>query len=118
MLLILYLLGIIRMDITTSTPSQESIVEKAIKNGDSLHICHTSAKTPLRDHVHVAVTQYLSELDDQLPTSLYQTVIQEVERPLLEVVLAKTQGNQSKSAKILGLNRGTLRKKLELYGLM
>jgi Fis family transcriptional regulator len=41
----------------------------------------------------------------------------EVEVPLLKATLAHTNGNQSRAAEILGINRGTLRKKLKLYGL-
>ena len=45
-------------------------------------------------------------------------VLQEVERPLLEVVMQKTNGNQSRAAEVLGINRNTLRKKLRLYQLI
>ena len=45
-------------------------------------------------------------------------VLQEVERPLLEVVMQKTNGNQSRAAEVLGINRNTLRKKLKLYQLI
>jgi Fis family transcriptional regulator len=43
--------------------------------------------------------------------------LQEVETPLLETVMAYVRGNQSKAAELLGINRGTLRKKLKMYGL-
>ena len=45
-------------------------------------------------------------------------VLREVERPLLEVVMQKTNGNQSRAAEVLGINRNTLRKKLKLYQLI
>ena len=76
------------------------------------------ARRPLRYHVQQAVEQYFVELEGESTTNLYQTILQEVEKPLLEVVLKQTQGNQSKTALILGLNRGTLRKKMEQYNLM
>ena len=50
-------------------------------------------------------------------TDLYQLVIGEVEKPLFKAVLRYTNGNQSEAAEILGINRGTLRKKLKQYGL-
>ncbi|WP_051086866.1 helix-turn-helix domain-containing protein [Psychrobacter lutiphocae] len=78
----------------------------------------TTSHTPLHQHVQLAVEQYFAELEGELPINLYQTILQEVEKPLLEVVLAQSEGNQSKAATILGLNRGTLRKKMQLYGLM
>lgn len=75
-------------------------------------------RQPLRQHVQFAVEQYFAELEGEMPTYLYDTFLQELEMPLLTVVLEQTQGNQSKAAKILGLNRGTLRKKMQQYGLM
>ena len=45
-------------------------------------------------------------------------VLREVERPLLEVVMQQTNGNQSRAAEVLGINRNTLRKKLKLYELI
>lgn len=78
----------------------------------------SEGRMPLRFHVQQAVEQYFVELEGETATNLYQTILQEVEKPLLEVVLEQTQGNQSKTAQILGLNRGTLRKKMQQYGLM
>lgn len=78
----------------------------------------SEGRMPLRFHVQQAVEQYFIELEGETATNLYQTILQEVEKPLLEVVLEQTQGNQSKTALILGLNRGTLRKKMQQYGLM
>ncbi|WP_296403732.1 DNA-binding transcriptional regulator Fis [Psychrobacter sp.] len=75
-------------------------------------------RMPLRYHVQQAVEQYFIELEGETTTNLYHTILQEIEKPLLQVVLDQTQGNQSKTALILGLNRGTLRKKMEQYGLM
>ncbi len=51
-------------------------------------------------------------------SELYQMVLAEMEIPLLEKVLEYTRGNQTKAAELLGLNRGTLRKKLKQYGLL
>jgi Fis family transcriptional regulator len=68
--------------------------------------------------VHGAVEEYLELVGDQPVTNLYDLVLAEVEAPLLECVLQHTGNNQSRTAKILGLNRGTLRKKLLRYRLM
>lgn len=73
---------------------------------------------PLRVHVERVVRQYFAMLDDEMPTDLYALILKEIEQPLLSVVLEKSRGNQTKCAQILGLNRGTLRKKLKTYGLM
>ena len=60
---------------------------------------------------------YFHNLGGQAPSNLYDLVQREVEPPLLEIVMQFTRGNQTKAAAILGLNRGTLRKKLRQYGL-
>ncbi len=76
-------------------------------------------KSPsLSDAVKQAVENYMREMGDQSITELYEMVLSEVEAPLLEAVLANTGDNQSRSAKMLGLNRGTLRKKLKKYGML
>ena len=65
-----------------------------------------------------SVRQYLDELDGQLSTDVYQMVLAEVEAPLLEEIMQYTRNNQTRASKMLGLNRGTLRKKLKQYGLL
>jgi len=56
-------------------------------------------------------------LDGFKACDLYLMVMNQVEAPMLEVVLTHTQGNQSQAAELLGINRGTLRKKLKQYHL-
>ena len=73
--------------------------------------------TPLRDHVAETLRIYFHNLGGQAPSNLYDLVLREVESPLLQSVMNFTRGNQTKAAIILGLNRGTLRKKLRQYGL-
>lgn len=75
-------------------------------------------KKPLGSAVQTALTCYFSDLNGHAPDDLYDMVIREVERPLFEAVMNHVRGNQSKAAKILGINRSTLRKKLEHYKLM
>jgi len=70
---------------------------------------------PLSVHVKAMLENYFRDLDGHAPAGLYQMVLQEVEQPLLQTVLNYTRGNQSKAAAMLGLNRGTLRKKLRQY---
>ena len=72
----------------------------------------------LRQCVENALQQYFLHLDGQPANDLYQLVLSEVEAPLLEAVLNYTRNNQSKTAQMLGLNRGTLRKKLKQYDLL
>ena len=73
--------------------------------------------TPLREHVAETLRIYFHNLGGQAPSNLYDLVLREVEPPLLDIVMKFTRGNQTRAAIILGINRGTLRKKLRQYGL-
>ncbi|UTF61510.1 DNA-binding transcriptional regulator Fis [Gilvimarinus sp. DA14] len=72
----------------------------------------------LRGSVEQAMENYFQHLDGQSVSNVYEMVLAEVEAPLLEVVLKYTRHNQTRAAQVLGLNRGTLRKKLKQYGLL
>ncbi|MDO3382886.1 DNA-binding transcriptional regulator Fis [Gilvimarinus algae] len=72
----------------------------------------------LRGSVEQAMENYFQHLDGQSVSNVYDMVLAEVEAPLLEVVLKYTRHNQTRAAQVLGLNRGTLRKKLKQYGLL
>ena len=72
---------------------------------------------PLRSHAERALSDYFTSLNGHRPAHLYDLVLREVEEPLFRVVLDYAQGNQSRAAVILGINRGTLRKKLKQLGL-
>jgi Fis family transcriptional regulator len=75
-------------------------------------------KKPLCKHTEDALDQYFAALNGDRPGDLYDLVIGEVERPLFKAVMDFTDGNQSQAAGILGINRGTLRKKLRTYSLI
>ncbi|MCQ3830968.1 DNA-binding transcriptional regulator Fis [Microbulbifer elongatus] len=72
----------------------------------------------LRDAVEQAMENYFRHLDGQMVTDVYDMVLSEIEAPMLEVVMKHTRHNQTRAAQLLGLNRGTLRKKLKRYGLL
>lgn len=72
----------------------------------------------IRECVERCMRNYFGNLDGQAACDVYDMVLAEVEQPLLEVVLNYTRDNQSKAAEVLGLNRGTLRKKLKQYDLL
>jgi Fis family transcriptional regulator len=72
---------------------------------------------PLRDHTEQALCTYFDSLNGHRPGRLYDLVMREVELPLFQAVMDYADGNQSRAATILGINRGTLRKKLREYGL-
>jgi Fis family transcriptional regulator len=77
----------------------------------------STTQNTLRDSVKETMDAYLKQLDGHSAGQLYNMFLQEVETPLLETVMAYVRGNQSKAAELLGINRGTLRKKLKMYGL-
>ena len=72
----------------------------------------------LRESVRRALTNYFHEIDGEEVTNLYDLVLAEVEAPMLDVVMRKVRSNQSRAARMLGMNRGTLRKKLKQYNLI
>ena len=74
-------------------------------------------KKNLPDNIDTLLDQYFSDLDGDKPNAIYEMVINTVEKPLLLYIMNKAEGNQSKAAKMLGLNRNTLRKKLKQYNL-
>ncbi len=67
--------------------------------------------------VKASLDDYFMHLDGQTPHAIYDMVLGCIEKPMLEYVLHKVGGNQSKAAEMLGLNRNTLRKKMAEYGL-
>ena len=67
--------------------------------------------------INESLDDYFVHLDGQPPHAIYDMVLGCVEQPMLEYILKKVGGNQSKAAEILGLNRNTLRKKMAQYGL-
>ncbi|MGR9106870.1 MAG: helix-turn-helix domain-containing protein [Gammaproteobacteria bacterium] len=78
---------------------------------------HTDRDVPLCEYVRKVVEQYLLQINGHPACNLYEFVIGEVERPLIETVLRAVGYNQSKAAKTLGISRSTLRKKIDRYGL-
>ena len=67
--------------------------------------------------VRKVMKQYFKDLDGEKPSGIYSMVVACVEKPMLEVVMIQAQGNQTRAAELLGLNRNTLRKKLHQHGI-
>ena len=72
---------------------------------------------PLGECVRQSLVVYFADLEGTEAQNLYPLVIGEIEKPLLETVMHQARGNQSRAARMLGINRNTLRKKLTQYGL-
>lgn len=73
--------------------------------------------SPLRSQAKIAIKNYLSQLNGNDVDDMYELVLSEIEAPMLEEVMQYTRGNQTRAANLLGINRGTLRKKLKKYGM-
>ena len=73
------------------------------------------SKANLSNDIDILLDQYFTDLSGENPNGVYDMVIQSVEKPLLLYVMNFAEGNQSKAADILGLNRNTLRKKLKQH---
>jgi Fis family transcriptional regulator len=71
-----------------------------------------SSSPPIDDSIRQNLEIYFQDLDGTEPHALYDMVLKAVERPLLDVVMRKAEGNQSRAAEWLGINRNTLRRKL------
>ena len=67
--------------------------------------------------VRKVMRQYFKDLDGEKASGIYDMVVACVEKPMLEVVMLQAQGNQTRAAELLGLNRNTLRKKLSKHGI-
>ncbi len=65
--------------------------------------------------VRKSIDQYLNDLDGEKPCCIHDMVILSVEKPLIEVILQHTHGNQTQAAELLGINRNTLRQKIKRY---
>ena len=71
----------------------------------------------LKFQVGLSLGRYFKELDGNKATNVFQMVIKEVEKPMLEEVMKFCNGNKSQASKILGINRVTLRTKLKQYNI-
>ena len=104
---------------TAETMAHDSMAHATNDDQPTLQtVNNTGNSVTLRDSVEVALKNYLAQLDGAPVTDVYQLVLSEVEAPLLEQVMKYTRNNQTKASTMLGLNRGTLRKKLKQYGLL
>ena len=76
-----------------------------------------SSNKLLKEFGRQTMKEYFTKLDGHPVDKVYDLVIGEVEKPLLEETIKYCNGNQSRAAVLLGISRGTLRKKMKLYNI-
>lgn len=93
-----------------SQDNKDAVKEASLEKKQGIH-------KPLNCCVKDLMKSYFSDLNGHRPSDLYRAVIDEVERPLLEVVLSECGDNRTEASQMLGINRGTLLKKLKYHQL-
>ena len=91
-------------------------IEEPEQQFGKLTVLQANRTEPLQECVRTAMKYYLRNLDGHEVNDLHVLVLGEVERPLIETVLDHTRGNQTQAARLLGMSRSTLRKKMAHYG--
>lgn len=101
----------------TDDTVEGSVLSAADRAEPASPASRSAARVPLRDHVANSVRRYLGDLNGSGAENLYDIALRELEIPLFAEVLQHCDGNQSRAADMLGIHRGTLRRKLKEYGL-
>lgn len=99
--------------VTKAAELQKKKRKKGKKGGKS-----DKLQPALRQCVADALTRYFKDMDGHDPNGMYRLVMDEVEAPLLDTVMQQCEGNQTRAAAILGINRATLRKKLRQHRIL
>jgi Fis family transcriptional regulator len=77
-----------------------------------------SGRSDIAECVRHSLERYFRDLDGEAPSDIYDMVLRQMERPMLEVVMREAEGNQTRAADMLGMNRNTLRRKLTDHGML
>lgn len=67
----------------------------------------------LSDAVRRSLERYFRDMDGEHPTAIYDMVLKNIEKPMIEMVLGRAEGNLTRAATMLGIDRNTLRKKMQ-----
>jgi two-component system nitrogen regulation response regulator GlnG len=100
--------------------ADESITARIVDRELSAHVSPTPVEGPVTLSTLVErhlMSLFAGEPDGLPPPGLYDRVLAEIERPLFQLTLAATRGNQVRAAEVLGLNRNTLRKRITDLGI-
>lgn len=78
----------------------------------------STQQVTLRENVAQIMVHYFANLKGEEPKHVYDFFLDEVEEPMLAIVMKMTRNNQSEAARILGVSRGTLRTMLKKYAML
>ena len=106
-----------RAEATPETTTAEAAVQTVVNPTNVINAEVNTTSKPLKECVHSAMKNYYSNVEGAEPSEVYEMLLSQIEPPLLDTTMEFTRGNQSKAAILLGLSRGTLRKKLKKNGL-
>lgn len=101
----------------TTVAQPENNVQAVVNPSNLMNAEVNTTSKPLKDCVFSAMKNYYTHIEGGEPSEVYEMLLSQIEPALLETTMEFTRGNQSKAAIMLGLSRGTLRKKLKKYGL-
>ncbi len=76
------------------------------------------SRESIQEVIQKSLADYFDDLGEQQPSNIYNMTVETVEKPILETVMQRAGNNQSHAAEMLGINRNTLRKKLQQHGLL
>ncbi len=96
----------------------KNITDKNIAENKAFDALAESGAHTLKSNVTQIMKHYFANLKGEEPRHVYDFFLDEIEEPLLNVVMKYTRNNQSEAARILGLSRGTLRSKLKKFGML
>lgn len=99
------------------TPKQQSVFSRRGMNIDDADLITRLDQYSIEDVVELKISRFFDQIGTFYPDEVYELIMSKVEKPLLVQILRRVGGNQVQAAKILGINRNTLRKKIKQYGL-
>ena len=76
------------------------------------------SRESIQEVIQKSLEDYFDDLGEQQPSNIYNMMVETVEKPILVTVMQRAGNNQSQAAEMLGINRNTLRKKLQQHGLL
>lgn len=100
-----------------SSPKLDAPAEEQESALDDFELISKLDNISLEALIELKISRFLDKLGTYFPENLHSIFMQKMEKPLLHQILRRTGGNQVHAARILGINRNTLRKKMKLYGL-